>query len=55
MQCVLDFDVSKAVDQVTGIKIQCKCIDLLYFLSKSKSKFINLVHTWQESKIICLS
>ena len=34
-------------------QIQASALDLSYFTSKSKCKFINLIHTRQKSKIIC--
>ena len=34
-------------------QIQASALDLSYFTSKSKCKFINLIHTWQKNKIIC--
>ena len=34
-------------------QIQASALDLSYFMSKSKCKFINLIHTWQKNKIIC--
>ena len=34
-------------------QIQASALDLSYFMSKSKSKFINLIHTRQKNKIIC--
>ena len=35
-------------------QIQASALDLSYFTSKSKCKFINLIHTRQKHKIICL-
>ena len=35
-------------------QIQASALDLSYFTSKSKCKFINLIHTRQKNKIICL-
>ena len=34
-------------------QIQASALDLSYFTSKSKCKFINLIHTRQKNKIIC--
>ena len=34
-------------------QIQASALDLSYFMSKSKCKFINLIHTRQKNKIIC--
>ena len=34
-------------------QIQASTLDLSYFTSKSKCKFINLIHTRQKNKIIC--
>ena len=34
-------------------QIQSSALDLSYFTSKSKCKFINLIHTRQKNKIIC--
>ena len=34
-------------------QIQASALDLSYFTSKSKCKFINLIHTWQKNKMIC--
>ena len=34
-------------------QIQASALDLSYFTSKSKYKFINLIHTRQKNKIIC--
>ena len=34
-------------------QIQASALDLSYFTSKSKCKFINLIHTQQKNKIIC--
>ena len=34
-------------------QIQANALDLSYFTSKSKCKFINLIHTRQKNKIIC--
>ena len=36
-------------------QFQSKCFNLSHFPSESKCKFINLIHTRQQSKIICLS
>ena len=36
-------------------QIQASALDLSYFMSKSKCKFINLIHTRQKNKIICSS
>ena len=33
--------------------IQASALDLSYFMSKSKCKFINLIYKWQKNKIIC--
>ena len=33
--------------------IQASALDLSYFMSKSKCKFINLIHTRQKNKIFC--
>ena len=35
-------------DALDKHQIQGKCFDLSHFLSKSKYKFINLIHTWQK-------
>ena len=34
-------------------QIQASALDLSYFTSKRKCKFINLIHTRQKNKIIC--
>ena len=34
-------------------QIQASALDLSHFTSKSKCRFINLIHTWQKNKIIC--
>ena len=34
-------------------QIQASALELSYFTSKSKCKFINLIHTRQKNKIIC--
>ena len=57
MHVYCDFDAPNGQgpqDQVhwTSIKIQCKCIDLLNFLSKKWCAVTNLAHTQQKSKMI---
>ena len=34
-------------------QIHARALDFSYFMSKSKCKFINLIHTQQKNKIIC--
>ena len=34
-------------------QIQARALDLSYFMSKSKCKFINLIHKQQQNKIMC--
>ena len=34
-------------------QIQASALDLSYFMSKSKCKFINLIHTRQKNRTIC--